>query len=99
MANTQLQAVGTDGLLGSLSLGHQALSGPPAHRASSGPSTLSHRGLSLLIAPALALQKGDQVVCCSVFAPFPVDRRQVILFQVRFDVLLCVCLVKKNHRH
>jgi hypothetical protein len=49
--------------------------------------------------PALALQEDDWVAGRSVFAPFPVDRGQVIVFQVRFDVLLRVCLVKKNHRH
>lgn len=43
--------------------------------------------------PALALQEDDWVAGRSVFAPFPVDRGQVIVFQVRFDVLLRVCLL------
>lgn len=78
--------------------GHHAVRGAPAW-GSLWPIHSQPQRPTPAMVPALALQEDDWVAGRSVFAPFPVDRGQVIVFQVRFDVLLRVCLVKKNHRH
>jgi hypothetical protein len=58
---------------------------------------LSDTGPACPMVPALTLQEGE-TASGSVPSTFPGNRGQAALFQVRLDVLLRVCLVKKQHR-